>query len=912
MTTKTSLISISLVVVLLGTILIGFSNCWTFNGSAKEFTMNTNLKNSYASFLGEVGDDQAGYTVAQAGDVNGDGFDDLLIGAIFNKEAGANAGQTYLIFGKSNGWNMDVSLANADASFLGEAPGDDAGFVICGNGDVNGDGFDDIMIGALFNDDSAANAGQAYLIFGKEDGWAMDTSLSQSDASFQGEDSTDFAGSSVAMSGDVNGDGFDDLLIGAYFDEDVNGNEAGQVYLYFGKADGWANNVSLSTADASFVGESTSDWAGYSVSIPGDVNGDGLDDILIGAQREGVVASGQSYLIFGKKAGWAMDTNLANSDASFIGEGFTAYSGTSVSGAGDVNGDGFDDMLIGEPMNDDNGVDAGQVYLVLGNDHGWSMDMLLGNTDASFLGYGAGDRIGYSTSGVGDLNKDGFDDFMIGAPLSDDGGADAGEAYIILGRADGWAMDTIIDTRADASFIGEHGGDGAGYSLSGAGDVNGDDYPDLLIGAHFDADAGVRSGQAYLIFFDSKPPTPQNLDAQLTVDGAALSLSWNSVQYWKVITGYNLYRTEGAIAPKLIAQLDNTTLTYSDTSVVLGMTYTYYVTSVTVAQQESFMNSSFVIMNDRDTDLDGQGDSVDQDDDGDGVLDGSDAFPLNATESLDTDRDGIGNSADTDDDNDGIPDVADLQPLNPLNGLEESLALLNKSLGWVASNVSGIQTDIDLLDAQLVELHNNITVFQNETAVSLKAIMDELAKLSQNDGNITRDITKEVSALNATVNNMDKTTLKDLRDRLIALDSKLLSLGSNDTTIHKEIGDLLARIDKFQTNTTNNLKTISDKTDTLGTVPSDIKDIKKGQDKTNQKVESSDSMILVIVVLLIVVIVMLLVVAMMAKGSGRNKEVPSKEQEPVKAEPDEEEEKEEEKEEAADDDEASKAEKEDE
>jgi hypothetical protein len=908
MTKKTSLISITLVVLLLGTILTGFTNCWTFNGSAKGFTMDTNLKNSYASYLGEATEDQAGYTVAPAGDVNGDGFDDVLISSIFNNEHGVFTGQTYLIFGKLTGWDMDNSLAGADASFYGEVAGDNAGYRLGGNGDVNGDGYSDFVIGAPFNDDSAANAGQAYLFLGKANGWAMDTSLAKSDASFQAEDSLDLVGSSVSICGDVNGDGFDDILIGAYNDEE-GGSEAGQVYLIFGKASGWANNVSLSQADASFLGESTSDWAGYSAVIAGDVNGDGLDDILIGAQREGTVASGQSYLIFGKKAGWAMDTNLANSDASFIGEGFTAYSGYAVNGAGDVNGDGFDDMLIGAPMNDDNGIDAGQLYLVLGNDHGWSMDMSLGSTDASFFGYGAGDRLGWYTAGVGDLNKDGFDDFMVGAPMSDDGGADAGEAYVILGTADGWAMDTIIDTRADASFIGEHGGDATGYSLSGAGDVNGDDYPDLLIGSHFDADAGVRSGQAYIIFFDSRPLTPQGLDAQLTVDGGAISLSWDSVQYWKVITGYNLYRSEGAVGPKLIAQLDNTTLSYSDTSVVVGMTYTYYVTAVTVAQQESLMNSSVVITNDRDTDLDGQGDNADQDDDGDGVMDGSDDFPLNATEWLDTDHDGIGNNADTDDDNDGIPDVADLEPLNPLNGLEQSFAILNKSLGWVASNVSGLQAGLDQLDAQLQQLHNNITVFQNETAVSLKAIMDELSKLALNDGNIT----KEVQALNATVNNLDKTTLKDLKDRLIALDSKLVSLGSNDTTIRKDIKDLLARIDGFQTNTTTQMKTITDKTDTLGTVPSDVQNIKKGQDKTNQKVEAADSKILVIVVLLIVVIVMLLVVAMMAKGSGRNNNAPAKpkEEEPAKPE-DENDDTDKDEDEAPDADDASKTDKEDE
>ncbi|MCP3686541.1 MAG: hypothetical protein GY861_28210, partial [bacterium] len=124
----------------------------------------------------------------------------------------------------------------------------------------------------------------------------------------------------------------------------------------------------LSSADASFWGEDAGDESGISVSSAGDVNGDGYDDLLIGAynDEDGGSMAGQTYLILGKATGWAMDTDLSSADASFWGEDAEGLSGYSVSSAGDVNGDGYDDLLIGAPSDDDGGSNAGQTYLILG------------------------------------------------------------------------------------------------------------------------------------------------------------------------------------------------------------------------------------------------------------------------------------------------------------------------------------------------------------------------------------------------------------------------------------------------------------------------------------------------------------------------------------------------------------------
>ncbi len=405
-------------------------------GKASGWAMDTDLSAADASFWGEDAEDWSGISVSGAGDVNGDGYDDFLIGAHYDDDGGNHAGQTYLILGKASGWAIDTNLSAADASFWGEDANDYSGYSVSGAGDVNGDGYDDFLIGAHYDDDGGSGAGQTYLILGKASGWAIDTDLSTADASFWGEDANDNSGISVSGAGDVNGDGYDDFLIGAYGDSDGS-IWAGQTYLILGKAAGWAMDTDLSAADASFWGEDAADFSGISVSAAGDVNGDGYDDIIIGAYAndDGEGGAGQTYLILGKASGWAMDTDLSTADASFWGEDFGDKSGCSVSGAGDVNGDTYDDFLIGAYHNDENGYYTGQTYLILGKATGWSMDTDLSAADASFWGEDIDDQSGISVSGAGDVNGDGYDDIIIGAYANDDGGNQAGQTYLFLSKS---------------------------------------------------------------------------------------------------------------------------------------------------------------------------------------------------------------------------------------------------------------------------------------------------------------------------------------------------------------------------------------------------------------------------------------------------------------------------------------------
>ncbi|UCE36678.1 MAG: FG-GAP repeat protein [Thermoplasmata archaeon] len=490
------------------------------------YSRNTDLSIMGASYVGQSPDDHAGFSVAGVGDVNGDGYDDIIIGAPSRGEW--DEGQVYLIFGKSSGWTPDMNLAEADASFFGEHIFSDAGFSVAAAGDVNGDGFDDMIIGARGNDGRGFNAGQAYLIFGKSSGWAMGTSLSNVDASYIGVGIDDEAGFCVSGSGDINNDGFDDVIISARKNDD-NGPYSGQTYVIFGNNTGWSKDNTLSNADASFIGESANDSSGKSIAILGDVNGDGYDDILIGASGndDSGGEAGKSYLIFGNASGWEKNTNLASVNVTFLGEYAFDYSGYSVAAAGDINGDNLDDILIGAYKNDEAGEDAGQTYIIFGKTSGWGEDVNLSNADASFLGEAAGDLSGCSLSSAGDVDGDGFDDILIGAWREDQSDL----VYLIMGNASGWSMDMNLSD-ADASFLGE-GGRISIHSLSSAGDFNDDGYDDILIGHPYHELDSSYKGKVYLIFPKLNYTPPMTLYPLQDNPTAAEDEQYNA-HYWSV------------------------------------------------------------------------------------------------------------------------------------------------------------------------------------------------------------------------------------------------------------------------------------------------------------------------------------------------------------------------------------------
>ncbi|MBC8263161.1 MAG: FG-GAP repeat protein [Anaerolineales bacterium] len=467
-----------------------------------------------ATFLGEDTYDYAGERVTMVGDVNGDGYDDFLIGAYGARITGIQTGGAYFFLGRpAADWGAGFDITQADASFGGEHYLDKAGRDVAGAGDVNGDGYDDFLIGAYLHVASGTvtdtgevtETGKVYLILGQpEANWGRGFSLANADASFVGEAAYDYAGYALAGAGDVNGDGYDDFVVGAY-ENDEGGDRAGKVYLFLGDQDAaWGRSVSLANADASFIGEIVYSYTGRSVSGAGDVNGDGYDDFLIGAY--GFPNDGKAHLILGRvDADWGHGFDLANADAGFRGEVDGDRAGYAVAGAGDVNSDGLDDFLIGDHYCDDGDADVGKVYLILGRTAAdWGTSFSLADADASFWGAHARDYAGAALSAAGDVNRDGHDDFLIGAYGFDatEVLTDSGRVYLVSGRPDGWQVDVDLadaETAADIfAFDGEAEEDEAGTGLAGGGDVNGDGFADFLVGAPYNDENGTSAGKVYL------------------------------------------------------------------------------------------------------------------------------------------------------------------------------------------------------------------------------------------------------------------------------------------------------------------------------------------------------------------------------------------------------------------------------
>jgi hypothetical protein len=425
-------------------------------GRASGWAMDMGAGDSDASFVGTSSWDYVGVDLASAGDVNGDGYDDFLIGAPFDDEGGGSpsdccdgAGQAYLVLGRDSGWAMDTAVSSADASFLGEAAHDYAGHYLSGGGDVNGDGFDDFLIGAPTNDEGADAGGQVYMILGRPTGWVQDIPLSQADASFLGMGELDQAAIS-AIEGDVNCDGLSDVLIQSHSDD--HGFGVGRLSIFFGSLSGWAADIPLASANASIVGDIQYTGMGtqsgvFSVASGGDLDGDGCDEILVGAPGDDIAGndSGAAYVIFGHSSGWGTDELLTGEVDVFHGEGTGDQLGIWLDMAGDVNADGLTDLVLGSRYNDEAHTNAGQAYLL----HSVA-DVDVGDATAvvesSFLGEDADDWAGYFLSSAGDVNGDGADDVLISAYRNSDASYSAGQVYLVLGEG---CLDGDLDGYSD-------------------------------------------------------------------------------------------------------------------------------------------------------------------------------------------------------------------------------------------------------------------------------------------------------------------------------------------------------------------------------------------------------------------------------------------------------------------------------
>ncbi len=421
------------------------------------------------------------------GDMNGDGIDDFIVGALRESSVANRAGAAYIFYGPVSGTQ---SAATADAKLTGEADSDFAGGRLAGVGDLNNDGFDDAVVGAIFDDTAASNAGAAYVTFGPITGTV---SLAAADAKWLGEATNDYA-AEAAWTGDVNNDGLPDFLIGAE-NGDSGGVDSGIAYLVFGP--GTAGG-SLADADVIISGEAAGDKASSSLWGAGDVNNDGINDILIGARGEDTggisaingEAAGAAYLVLGPVTS---DLSLASADAKWIGEfaGANIGFGVSISTAGDTNNDGYDDIVIGARRESDNNTFAGGAYIILGPvSPGTNGTLAL--ADAKITGIATADKTGDSVHGPGDVDNDGFDDVLLGSGYSSFGATDGGALYLVNGPISG----TVDLNDADGIIGAEGASDRA--RVHGVGDIDNDGHADVMMGSMLNDGAGADAGAVYL------------------------------------------------------------------------------------------------------------------------------------------------------------------------------------------------------------------------------------------------------------------------------------------------------------------------------------------------------------------------------------------------------------------------------
>ena len=283
---------------------------------------------------------------------------------------------------------------------------------------------------------------------------------------FTGEARHDWFGWSVSEAGDIDKDGYAELIVGAP-ENNKGGLGTGRAYVFSGQT-GALLYTFIGEATGAFTGEAL----GYSVSGAADVDNDGYADLVVGAPNGGLAgsAAGRVYVHSGK-SGARLRT--------FNGETLNDFFGRSVSGAGDVDNDGYADLIIGAVGNDVGGDGAGRAYVYSGQS---------GSLLYTFTGEAAGDAMGYSVSGAGDVNNDGFADLIVGAAFNDLGGDYAGRAYVYCGQSGALLF----------TFTGEAARDQFGWSVSGAGNVDDDSYADVIIGARLNDAGGNAAGRAYV------------------------------------------------------------------------------------------------------------------------------------------------------------------------------------------------------------------------------------------------------------------------------------------------------------------------------------------------------------------------------------------------------------------------------
>ena len=469
----------------------------------------------------DAGDMRSDLPALASGDFNGDGVADILLGARFGdgpSNRRQDAGEAYVIFGSPAPLgDIDLAAGEQDVTIWGADPDDNLGFSAAA-ADVNADGIDDILVGAPFArdpGDAVSQVGAVYILFGGADlSGSFDLAGPAADVTVVGPGSSSFFGDSLA-SGDVNGDGIADVIVGATFGRHAAGAPAspGATYILFGSRD-WPSTLEMAEGEygAAVYGADDLDELGDTVAS-GDINGDGVDDIIMTAEAadgpdNARPVAAEVHVVFGSpRLNGELEISQGDQDLSVLGADPQDTLGFALA-SGDVNDDGVDDLIMG--ARGDNGImnaqnAVGAVYILFGGrDVPSSIDVAQGPAGlAALYGTDAADAMAFAV--VGDVDGDGVNELLIGAGSGDgpdNRRRDAGEVYVLDAPAvaDLEGPVSIADIRLTALIYGAQEEDRLGTAMALA-DIDGDARPELLVLAA-DADAlGPRldAGRVFVI-----------------------------------------------------------------------------------------------------------------------------------------------------------------------------------------------------------------------------------------------------------------------------------------------------------------------------------------------------------------------------------------------------------------------------
>jgi hypothetical protein len=456
---------------------------------------------SYVSFSG--GGRQLGSVMDAGFDLDGDGVPDMAFGTPMDFEDlpdETNRGRVYIFFGTTVAAPGDFDVAlDADAVIVGATDEMRLGRVVAGHGDIDGDGLDDLIVGS-------STQMETWVFFGATLALGGTFTTDDADRVLAAQ-----VPECVHYVGDVDGDGRDDILLANTLNS-MAGNVAGRTFLISGMSLADATEpLSVFQGYASFPGEGPAQASGCASGPAGDVDGDGLMDIMIGTQgnSEGGGPNAGKISFFTGASLLAAEgglTFLTDADWRFLGEAGDDRLGTDMAAIGDFDGDLRTDFVFSARNNDESGDDAGKTYLFLAETlQTKNPEPSTFEGDLNLLGEAPFDKSGTAVSALGDVDGDGLPDFAIGAPRNDRGGKDAGSAYVIESRLIAAGGGSLGLSAAAGILSGNQANSRFGDQLVGAGDVDGDGFSDLLVGAPRQSDVEGADDQGGAVWLFVSP-----------------------------------------------------------------------------------------------------------------------------------------------------------------------------------------------------------------------------------------------------------------------------------------------------------------------------------------------------------------------------------------------------------------------